>query len=201
MDRAVRLCSELRSALVEREPPTYAPERAAALAEQLATTEKACGAARVRMAERAASCGERHAGMVRDAERAEPACLDIARDHEPLLTHRRQRIQTRSSAPTTRSRPTKDLAHGWAPRCREPPTRIATANTSSRFSPMEGSPGTTSRGSSPPCSSPSGDICSPPTPQQPSVGPRAPDRLVPPHARPRRGPDRSLTAGDRADPR
>jgi hypothetical protein len=57
MDRVAKLCAALRAALVELEPGTYDPERAATLAEQLATTEKACGAAKARMATRAASCG------------------------------------------------------------------------------------------------------------------------------------------------
>jgi 5-methylcytosine-specific restriction endonuclease McrA len=47
----------LRRALAELEPGTFTPDAAAALVEELARTENACGAAKIRMARRAAECG------------------------------------------------------------------------------------------------------------------------------------------------
>ncbi|MFI5372101.1 MAG: DUF222 domain-containing protein [Candidatus Eisenbacteria bacterium] len=49
--------AELRRALAELEPGAFSAGAAAALAEELAVTENACGAAKVRMARRAAECG------------------------------------------------------------------------------------------------------------------------------------------------
>jgi Domain of unknown function (DUF222) len=58
MGRVAKLCAQLRAALVELEPGTYTSAHGAALAEELATTEKVCSVAKARMAARAASCGE-----------------------------------------------------------------------------------------------------------------------------------------------
>ena len=47
----------LRAVLAGLEPGTFSPEAAAMIAEELAATENACGAAKVRMAGRAAEGG------------------------------------------------------------------------------------------------------------------------------------------------
>jgi hypothetical protein len=67
VNRLLVLCSQLRAALMELEPGTFAPELAATAAETLALTENACGAAKVRMAARAAECGAHRARGYADA--------------------------------------------------------------------------------------------------------------------------------------
>ena len=57
MHRVRALVAELRAALVELRPDTFAPDVAATFAEELAIIENACGAAKVRLMQRAAECG------------------------------------------------------------------------------------------------------------------------------------------------
>ena len=53
----VELVRGLRVALVDFEPGEFSGEDCAVLVEELATTEKVCGFARVRAAARAGACG------------------------------------------------------------------------------------------------------------------------------------------------
>jgi hypothetical protein len=53
----VELVRGLRAALVDFEPGEFSGEDCAVLVEELATTEKVCGFARVRAAARAGACG------------------------------------------------------------------------------------------------------------------------------------------------
>src|SRR4051794_12862358 len=55
--RYVGLARELREALVDFDPALWSGDEAAVLVEVFASTEKACGAAKVRAAARAAACG------------------------------------------------------------------------------------------------------------------------------------------------
>ena len=58
MSEVLGLAEALRAGLLAAEPDRYSGEGAADVAEELARTEKACAAARVRFSARAAACGE-----------------------------------------------------------------------------------------------------------------------------------------------
>ena len=58
MHRVRAAAAALRRELAELEPGAFTSQDAVVLAEELAVTENACGAAKVRMARRAAECGE-----------------------------------------------------------------------------------------------------------------------------------------------
>jgi len=66
-DSPVVVARALRAALRGFEPEAFTGTDCAALAEELALTEKACGAAKARAAERAAGCGAHRARGSGDA--------------------------------------------------------------------------------------------------------------------------------------
>ena len=66
--RFLALAKELRDELAAAEPAWFSGEECAFLAQAVATTEKACGAARARFAARAADCGEHRKAGFADPE-------------------------------------------------------------------------------------------------------------------------------------